>query len=64
MKKMVLHTIVIGLLLSLVFIDSIYSEEPGYRLLDEDTFLEMETVGSPNISPDGEQILFTRGWID
>ena len=64
MKNTVLHTIVICLLSSLVSIDSIYSEEPDYRLLDEDTFLEMETVGSPNISPGGEQILFTRGWID
>ena len=34
------------------------------RLLDLDTFMDMETVGSPAISPDGKQILFTRGWVD
>jgi len=34
------------------------------KLLDTDTFLEMETVGSPDISPDGSFILFTRGGID
>ncbi|HSC28881.1 MAG TPA: S9 family peptidase [Vicinamibacterales bacterium] len=34
------------------------------RLLDKDTFLEMESVGAPAISPDGRQIVFTRTWID
>ncbi len=34
------------------------------KLLDMDTYLEMESVGSPNISPDGKFILFTRGGVD
>jgi dipeptidyl aminopeptidase/acylaminoacyl peptidase len=34
------------------------------RLLDLDTFMEMESVGSPLISPDGRHILFTRSWVD
>jgi len=34
------------------------------KLLDTDTFLEMESVGSPEISPDGQYILFTRGSVD
>jgi dipeptidyl aminopeptidase/acylaminoacyl peptidase len=29
-----------------------------------DTFLEMETVSDPQLSPDGSQILYTRGWVD
>ena len=29
-----------------------------------DTFLEMETVTDPQFSPDGAQILYTRGWVD
>ena len=29
-----------------------------------DSYLDWETVGSPQISPDGSQIIFTRGWID
>ena len=33
-------------------------------LLDMDTYLEMESVGSPRISPDGGHILFTRGSVD
>ncbi len=28
------------------------------------TYLDWETVGNPQISPDGSQIIFTRGWID
>jgi dipeptidyl aminopeptidase/acylaminoacyl peptidase len=34
------------------------------KLLDADTYLEMESVGSPRISPDGRHILFTRGSVD
>jgi dipeptidyl aminopeptidase/acylaminoacyl peptidase len=34
------------------------------RVLDKDTFLDMESVGSPAISPDGSQIVFARTWID
>ena len=29
-----------------------------------DTFLEMETVSDPQLSPDGTQIIYTRGWVD
>ena len=29
-----------------------------------ETFLEMETVSDPQLSPDGAQIIYTRGWID
>ncbi|MCI0486216.1 MAG: S9 family peptidase [Blastocatellia bacterium] len=36
----------------------------GKKLLDKETFMEMERVGSPNISPDGKQIIFTRTWVD
>ncbi len=32
--------------------------------LTMDTFMEMETVGSPRISPDGTQIIFSRGFVD
>ncbi len=39
------------------------AQQPG-GLLDMDTYMEMESVGSPRISPDGAYILFTRGGID
>ena len=34
------------------------------RVLDDSTFMDMERVSDPAISPDGRQIIFTRGWID
>ncbi len=34
------------------------------RLLDKETFMNMESVGNPEISPDGKQIIFTRTWVD
>lgn len=36
--------------------------EPKHLTID--TFMEMESVGSPSISPDGKHILFARGWVD
>ena len=32
--------------------------------LTMETFLDMESVGSPEVSPDGKQIIFSRGFID
>ena len=37
---------------------------PPSDWLTLETFLEMETVADPRLSPDGRQILYTRGWID
>jgi dipeptidyl aminopeptidase/acylaminoacyl peptidase len=34
------------------------------RLLDKETFMEMESTTNPAISPDGKQIVFTRTWVD
>jgi dipeptidyl aminopeptidase/acylaminoacyl peptidase len=41
-----------------------FGQQKDYKLLDKETYMEMESVGSPNISPDGKLILFTRGWVD
>ena len=32
--------------------------------LSLDLYMDMETVSNPQISPDGRQIVYTRGWID
>ncbi len=29
-----------------------------------DTYLQMQSVGAPQISPDGEHVVYTRGWMD
>ncbi len=34
------------------------------RVLDKETFMDMESVSNPAISPDGKQIVFTRSWVD
>ncbi len=58
-KTSVVFILILGLALAL----------PGLaadqtRLLDTATYLEMESIGSPQISPDGRHILFSRGYID
>jgi dipeptidyl aminopeptidase/acylaminoacyl peptidase len=34
------------------------------KKLQLDQFFDMETVSNPQISPDGRQIVYTRGWVD
>ena len=36
----------------------------GLRPHQLDLYLEYETVSDPQISPDGSQIIYTRGWVD
>jgi len=64
MKKIMVQFVVICLLLFGVGLREVFSGQKNYKLLDKETYMEMESVRSPNISPDGEHILFTRGWVD
>ena len=64
MKKIIAKSIVISLLLFSVSLETTFGAEKNFKLLDKETYMEMESIGSPNISPDGMHILFTRGWID
>jgi hypothetical protein len=34
------------------------------RTISLEMYLDMESVSNPQISPDGSQIVYTRGWID
>ncbi|MCP4726993.1 MAG: S9 family peptidase, partial [bacterium] len=61
MKKVTSLSVVIILLL---FAVSAFGWQERTDLLDKKTYMEMETVGSPNISPDGNHILFTTGFVD
>jgi dipeptidyl aminopeptidase/acylaminoacyl peptidase len=38
--------------------------QPKPHYLDKETFFQMESITAPDISPDGSQIVFTRGWTD
>ena len=42
----------------------VVAQEPANDRLTLDLYLEYETVSDPQISPDGTQIIYTRGWID
>lgn len=53
-----LSFIIAGMLVSLV------QAQTKPRLLEKETFMEMEAVGNPEISPDGKQIIFTRTYVD
>jgi len=55
---------VIGLVLLFFSTYLAWAETNCYRLLTEDTFIEMESIRSPNISSDGQQIIFSRSWVD
>ncbi len=48
----------------LVALCAVAFTQPKPRMLDKETFMEMESVGNPEISPDGKQIIFTRTWVD
>jgi len=63
MKKWTLWTVCL-IMIFYMGVDWSIGAEKDYKLLDEETYMEMETVGSPNISPDGSLIIFTRGWVD
>jgi dipeptidyl aminopeptidase/acylaminoacyl peptidase len=51
-------------LAALLGVAAVVSAQPKPRYLDKETFFQMETVTAPDISADGSQIVFTRGWMD
>jgi dipeptidyl aminopeptidase/acylaminoacyl peptidase len=64
MTKLLRKSFLFGLVLIFLISGFIPGADNKPKLLDTETFFEMESVGSPQISPDGKLIIFTRGWID
>ena len=64
MKKIITELTAMILLLLIVGLGTTFGGEKNYKLLDKETYMEMESIGNPNISSDGKHILFTRGWVD
>jgi dipeptidyl aminopeptidase/acylaminoacyl peptidase len=60
----VLVALAVGLLWIQVDLPARVQEKPRPDRLTLETYLDMETVTDPQISPDGTQIIYTRGWID
>ena len=63
-RKHVPMLVGIGLLLVWLSLPSPVGAQAKQGALDKDTFMDMETVSNPAISPDGSQIVFARGWVD
>ncbi len=63
MKKFIRSTLASGLMLLVLGSGAAFGGEK-IKLLTDETFMEMETVRNPSISPDGLLILFSRGWVD
>jgi dipeptidyl aminopeptidase/acylaminoacyl peptidase len=40
------------------------AQADGMRTLDLEMYLDLESVSGPQISPDGSQVVYTRGWVD
>ena len=51
-------------LLVVLALGTALSAQDKPKVLDRDTFMDMESVAGTNISPDGRQIVFAREWID
>jgi len=64
MKKTIELFAFFTLILFIFGLGNAVSMEKNYKLLSKETYMEMESVSSPNISPDGKNILFSRGWVD
>lgn len=40
------------------------AQDSAVRPLSLEQYLDMESVSNPQISPDGERVVYTRGWVD
>jgi Tol biopolymer transport system component len=43
---------------------SAVAQEAPVKKLSLESYLDMESVSNPQISPDGSEIVYTRGWVD
>lgn len=64
MSKKIISTLIVFLVISLGSQGMLLAENKDYQLLDKETFMDMESVSSPMISPDGKNIIFVRRWVD
>ena len=63
MKNNLDRSCILGIIAFICF-GSISHAESNHRLLVKETFMEMESISSPMISPDGTEILFSRRGVD
>lgn len=62
-RRLARAALLVGVLASVVVVSPAVAQQKP-RLLDKESFMNMESVSSAAISPDGRQVVFTREWID
>ena len=62
MTTKLLRSVLPGLFIVSICVGALAQSRKG--TLDKETFMNMESVSNPAISPDGKQIVFTRTWVD
>jgi dipeptidyl aminopeptidase/acylaminoacyl peptidase len=63
LRHVLLPLVLVAAVAAFVFTPGLAAQS-ALRGLDKDTFMDMESVGAPAISPDGSQVVFTRAWVD
>jgi dipeptidyl aminopeptidase/acylaminoacyl peptidase len=64
MKRAPARLVVLASLAFLIGTPALPVAQQKSRVLDKDTFMDMEGIGSPAISPDGARIVFSRDRVD
>ncbi|HZX11250.1 MAG TPA: DPP IV N-terminal domain-containing protein, partial [Acidobacteriota bacterium] len=64
MSKKIISTLIFFLAAALAFQSLLAADDQEAKLLDKETFMYMESISSPMISPDGKHIIFVRQWVD
>ncbi|MBD3413472.1 MAG: prolyl oligopeptidase family serine peptidase [Candidatus Aminicenantes bacterium] len=64
MSKKSISTLIFFLAAALAFQSTLQAEIKETNLLDKETFMDMESISSPIISPEGKHIIFVRRWVD
>jgi dipeptidyl aminopeptidase/acylaminoacyl peptidase len=55
---------IIFFVLAVGFNNGLIADDHSFKTLDKETFMDMESLSSPAISPDGKHIIFVRRWVD
>ena len=64
MTKKLLRFALPALLIASLCAGAFAQKKGASGILDKETFMNMESVSNPEISPDGKLIVFSRSWVD